>query len=117
MHICNQLWDDVEFIKKKKISKTIFESWAVRNAGIRPVTFENIPILRRIAWLSNKNHSIKQNKWKVWLENDSKYLKIATSTGSWYEHPLFSSSIVRMDLLSFIKPLKVILTKRFVLIK
>ena len=56
-------------------------------------------------------------KWKVWLENDSKYFKITTNTGSWYEHPLFSSRIVRMDLLSFIKPLKVILIKRFVLIK
>ena len=43
-----------------------------------------------------KNLSLKQNERKVWLENDSKYLKIATNTGSWYEHPLFSSRIVRM---------------------
>ena len=26
-----------------------------------------------------------------------KYLKMATNTGSWNEHPLFSSRIVRMD--------------------
>ena len=51
------------------------------------------------------------------MEDVSKYLKIETNTGSLYDHPLFSSRIVRMDLLSFIKQLKVILTKRFVLIK
>ena len=64
-----------------------------------------------------KSLSLKQHEWKVWLENDSKYLKIATNIGSLYEHPLFSSRIVRTDLLPFTKPFKVILTKRFVLIK
>ena len=34
-----------------------------------------------------------------------------------HKHPLINSRIVRIDLLSFIKPLKVILTKSFVLIK
>ena len=42
---------------------------------------------------------------------------MATNSGDWYEHPLFSSRIVRTDLISFIKPFKIILTKRFVLIK
>ena len=51
------------------------------------------------------------------MEYNSKYLKILTNTGSSYEHPLFSSRIGRMDFLLFIKPLKVIITKRFVLIK
>ena len=51
------------------------------------------------------------------MENDTKYHKPTTHTLSLYEHPSFNNFIVRIDLLAFAKPLKVILTERFVLIK
>ena len=51
-----------------------------------------------------------QNEWEVWLEYDTKYHNSATNTGSSHNHPLFNNSIVRIDILTFAKPLKVILT-------
>ena len=63
-----------------------------------------------------KNLSLKQNEWNIWLENNLKYLKIATIQSIDKNIHRLAVEIVEMDLL-FIKSLKVILTKRFVLIK
>ena len=49
-------------------------------------------------------------------KKDTKYVNVATNVGSWYEYSFFSSSIVGIIPL-FVKALKIILSKRFVIIK
>ena len=51
------------------------------------------------------------------MENDAYYHKPATNSGYWSYHSLFNNLIVRMDILPFVKPLNVIITELFVLIK
>ena len=110
------MWDLSVFLRQKDIN-FFFQSQAVSNAGIRPVTYQNAPLLGQKVLPSNKKFFFKAKKgdkfdWKT-TRNTSRWQIIQGLDTNIYCLAVELSEWIS----SFVKPLKVILTKHFVLIK